>query len=223
MITVDIDHYSDVLCVWAYISQVRMQQLRSDFPDVVDLTYHYFSVFGDIASKMDVQWAQRGGIAAYADHVHDVASGFEHLDIHTDVWRDNVPSSSMPAHLYLCAAAELEAEDQVHTGAQQRLDSIIRTAFFEYNLDVSDNDTRIQLVDQALLPVDMVIAKMKQGKAHARLHSCIQKASDAGVSTSPTLVFNEGRQMLAGNVGYKLIEANVRELLEPGADNQGWC
>ena len=223
MITVDIDHYSDVLCVWAYISQVRMQQLRNGFPDDVDLTYHYFSVFGDIASKMDGQWAQRGGIAAYAHHVHDVASGFEHLNIHADVWRDNVPSSSMPAHLFLCAAADLEAEDQAHIGAQQRLDNIIRTAFFETNLDVSDNDTLIQLVDQAMLPVDIVLAKMKQGKAHARFHSCSQKASDAGVRTSPTLVFNEGRQILAGNVGYKLIEANVRELLEPAADSQGWC
>ena len=223
MITVDIDHYSDVLCVWAYISQVRMAQLRSGFPDDVDLTYHYFSIFGDIASKMDVQWAQRGGIAAYADHVHDAASRFEHLDVHAGIWRENVPSSSMPAHLFLCAAADLEAQDPAHTGAQQRLDSIIRTAFFENNLDVSDNDTLITLVDQAMLPVDAVLAKMKQGKAHARLHCCILKASDAGVRTSPTLVFNEGRQMLAGNVGYKLIEANVRELLEPAADNQGWC
>lgn len=223
MIAVDIDHYSDVLCIWAYISQVRMQKLRSEFPDDVDLTYHYFSVFGDIVSKVDVQWAQRGGIAAYADHVHDVASGFEHLDIHAGVWRDNVPSSSIPAHLFLCAAADLEAEDQAYIGAQQRLDSIIRAAFFENNLPVSDNDTLIQLVDQALLPVDRVLAKMKRGKAHARLHRCIQKAGDAGVRTSPTLVFNEGRQMLAGNVGYKLIEANVRELLEPVADNQGWC
>lgn len=28
--------------------------------------------------------------------------------------------------------------------------------------------------------------------------------------------------MLAGNVAYTLIEVNVRELLEPAADNQGW-
>lgn len=30
---------------------------------------------------------------------------------------------------------------------------------------------------------------------------------------SSTLIFNEGRQRLNGNVGYRVIEANIRELL----------
>jgi len=223
MNTVQVDHYSDVLCVWAYISQIRMQELRSNFPNEAALRYHYFSIFGDIDSKMAAQWAERGGIDAYADHVHEVAAGFNHLTLNDGVWRKNIPASSLPAHLFLCAAAALEADDETHAGAQQRLDTIIRTAFFEYNLDISDNDILIQLVDEAMLPVDMVLARMRQGMAHARLHTSLQKAQDSGVRTSPTLVFNEGRQMLAGNVGYKLIEANVSELLESRTDPQSWC
>ena len=30
---------------------------------------------------------------------------------------------------------------------------------------------------------------------------------------SPTLVFNEGRPLLYGNVGYRIVESDVRELL----------
>ena len=34
---------------------------------------------------------------------------------------------------------------------------------------------------------------------------------------------NEGRQLLAGNVGYRVIEANIRELLDTPGDQQSWC
>ena len=40
---------------------------------------------------------------------------------------------------------------------------------------------------------------------------------------SPTLSLNEDRQRLAGNVGYRVIEANVRELLEGPAPEGSWC
>ena len=43
------------------------------------------------------------------------------------------------------------------------------------------------------------------------------------VMGSPTLVFNEGRQMIYGNVGYRVIEANVLELLNKPKAAASWC
>ena len=43
------------------------------------------------------------------------------------------------------------------------------------------------------------------------------------IQASPTLLFNEGRQRLTGNVGYRIIEANIRELLERAPDQLSWC
>jgi predicted DsbA family dithiol-disulfide isomerase len=43
------------------------------------------------------------------------------------------------------------------------------------------------------------------------------------VTVSPTLIFNEGRQRLNGNVGYRTIEANIRELLHNPPEEQSWC
>jgi hypothetical protein len=35
---------------------------------------------------------------------------------------------------------------------------------------------------------------------------------------------NEGRQKLFGNVGYRIVEANIQELLrEPNPDLASWC
>jgi hypothetical protein len=43
------------------------------------------------------------------------------------------------------------------------------------------------------------------------------------VTVSPTLIFNEGRQRLNGNVGYRVIEANIRELLHNPSGELSWC
>ena len=44
------------------------------------------------------------------------------------------------------------------------------------------------------------------------------------IEGSPSLVLNQGRQKLYGNVGFRIIEANILELLrQPRADDASWC
>ena len=44
------------------------------------------------------------------------------------------------------------------------------------------------------------------------------------IEGSPTFELNEGRQKLFGNVGFRVIEANVREVLrDPNQDQASWC
>lgn len=44
------------------------------------------------------------------------------------------------------------------------------------------------------------------------------------IEGSPSLVLNDGRQKLYGNVGFRLIDANIQELFrEPRADDASWC
>jgi predicted DsbA family dithiol-disulfide isomerase len=77
-----IDHYSDVLCVWAYISQIRVREACDKFCDDIAFSYHYLSVFADVNTKMATQWAPKGGLAGYADHVHQIAARFQHVRLH---------------------------------------------------------------------------------------------------------------------------------------------
>ncbi len=49
-------------------------------------------------------------------------------------------------------------------------------------------------------------------------------AESLGVKGSPTMILNQGRQKLFGNLGYRIIEANIEELLrEPDPDQASWC
>ena len=51
----------------------------------------------------------------------------------------------------------------------------------------------------------------------------LERVAQLGVRASPTLDFNEGRQRLTGNVGYRILEANIQELLRTPAGQQSWC
>ena len=218
MTPIPISHFSDVLCVWAYIAQIRVAELRGNFPSEVELDYRYFSVFGDVKTKMTTQWKERGGLSGYAKHVQEVAAQFDHVQLHPDAWVKNTPTSSMPAHLVLCAARLIGNLDDL-----LRLDAAIRGAFFEQNIDISQIDIVLEIVEEAKGPVDRIRQLLDSGEAHAALAQDLKDAADIGVRSSPTLTFNEGRQTLAGNVGYRVLEANIRELLHAPPDQLSWC
>ena len=57
----------------------------------------------------------------------------------------------------------------------------------------------------------------------AALCGDINLAQEYGVKGSPTYILNQGRQKLYGNVGYKVIAANVHELLEQPENQASWC
>ena len=74
------------------------------------------------------------------------------------------------------------------------------------------------------LPLPQVADLIESGEAHAALHIDFEAKDRYHVPGSPTLVLNEGRQRLYGNVGYRVIEANVHELLrDPRSGEASWC
>jgi predicted DsbA family dithiol-disulfide isomerase len=227
MTPIQVMHFSDVLCVWAYVAQVRVAELKSKFPGEVVFDYRYFSVFGDVETKMEQQWQDRGGLPAYAAHVCGVAEQFEHVHLHRDVWTATVPTTSMPAHLVLCAArliARDRAAETTHAAvALDALDGAIRRAFFEDGIDISRTGELLAIVERRGFDRARVESLIESGAAHAAMCTDLQRAAEQHVRASPTMIFNEGRQTLTGNVGYRVLEANVRELLRHPAGQQSWC
>jgi predicted DsbA family dithiol-disulfide isomerase len=217
----DIEHFSDVLCIWAYIAQVRVDELQANFPHEVRIDYRFMQVFGDVAGKMAAQWTERGGLEGYAAHVQEVAAQFEHIEINPRAWIANPPRSSLPAHLVLCGVKALHAGDPegVELGLVERLLHALRRAFFVELVDISNQQRLFEVAEQAGVNLTKLQQALDSGTAHAQLAAVTQNA----VRASPTMTFNEGRQVLAGNVGYRVLEANIRELLHNPTDQQSWC
>ena len=222
---INIVHFSDLLCVWAYISQIRIDELEANFSAQVCMDYRFFPVFGDVAGKIAAQWSDKGGIKAYARHVQEVAGQFEHVEINPEAWLQNTPASSLPAHLIACGTKVLIAQHpgRCHPDLMHNLLKHLRHAFFVDLADISNQQTLLSIADDSGIPVDMLQQTLDNGTAHAQLAADLSAATLSGIRSSPTLSFNEGRQMLAGNVGYRVLEANIRELLNNPADQQSWC
>ena len=64
---------------------------------------------------------------------------------------------------------------------------------------------------------------LQDGSALARLSDDQRSASDLSVRGSPTWVINDGRQILYGNVGYRILHANIDELLKHPNAEASWC
>lgn len=220
---VKIDHYSDVLCVWAYIAHVRSQELQAQFPEQIQWSWHYLPVFGDTAEKFATQWQAKGGVEGYASHMHEVAAGFEHVTVHKDCWVKTRPASSAPAHCWLAASRLAEQAGELPLGSEAKLAWALRLAFFKDALNVAEQKVLIEITEAQGLPSAALLSRLHNGSAYATLCGDILRARDANIRISPTYVFNDDRQRLTGNVGYRIIEANVRELLEHPQKQQSWC
>lgn len=216
-----IQHHADVLCVWAYVSQVRLEELEREFGDEIAIEHHWLQVFGNVGDKLYTNWRDKGGAAGYSAHVRDIVARFGHVPVHPEIWQREAPTSSLPAHAVLCAVRLLDAEDALNRVAP--LASAIRSAFFRDLVDVSQRRHLLDLVEACGLPASRVAALLDNGAAWAALAADLDLAREQNVRASPTLIFNEGRQRLTGNVGYRVIEANVRELLQAPAGGQSWC
>jgi predicted DsbA family dithiol-disulfide isomerase len=210
--------FSDVLCIWACVAQARLDEITQQFPDQVEIDHRFCSVFGDTAHKIGVGWADRGGYAGFGKHVCGAAASFDHLSVAPEVWQQARPASSMPAHLMLKAVQQVSP---AHFDAALRES---RRAFFEQCRDIGRADVLRSVLDAVGAPVDAVEQAIACGGAHAALEADQREKVALGVQGSPTFVLDGGRQKLYGNVGYRVIEANIKELLRsPTAGNASWC
>lgn len=223
MTTVNIDYYSDILCVWAYIGHARTHELQEQFANELNWSWHYLPVFGDATGKWQSQWKDRGGVSAYANHVKEVISGFDHVQIHPGCWTKVQPPSSAPAHLWLAAARIAEQNGKLPSQSEEQLAWALRKAFFERAIDIAKQSELVSVCNALGLDGKLLLDHVTSGTAYAVLCHDMLKARDSNIRVSPTFVFNDGRQQLTGNVGYRIIEANIKELIKHPEKRQSWC
>jgi predicted DsbA family dithiol-disulfide isomerase len=221
-------HFSDILCIWAYLSQIRIEELKSNFPDEVRIQYHYIPVYGAVEKKLETAWGHRGGVTAYSQFVRDTAKQFPHIEVHPDCWLKNRPASSSSAHLFL-KAIQMMQDDKTAPPMHDNRSPVetlaweLRLAFFRDLRDISMRSIQLELAESCGFNAHDIERRIDSGDAFALLEQDIQIKDDCRVKVSPTLIFNEGRQVLIGNVGYKVIEANIHELLHRPDNQATWC
>jgi predicted DsbA family dithiol-disulfide isomerase len=99
----------------------------------------------------------------------------------------------------------------------------LRLAFFRDARDIARLEVQLDVARELELPVDAIRERLEDGSALAALAEDYELAARHHVTGSPTYLLNDDRQRLYGNVGYRIIEANVLELLRDNSDRASWC
>lgn len=224
MSEVPILYFTDVLCVWAYIAELRLNEVRARFGGKVRIEARFCSVFGHTARKMATAWADRGGYEGFNAHLRHAVEAFPEMTLNPDLWLTVRPASSNPAHLFLKALALAEAAGDSPAGGAERAASAVRRAFFTEGRDIARQGVLTEVARDCGVDPGPALQRIEDGAAFAALAGDYQDAEAMGVQGSPSFVLNNGRQKLYGNVGYRIIEANILELLRaPSADQASWC
>ncbi|HHM05297.1 MAG TPA: disulfide bond formation protein DsbA [Gammaproteobacteria bacterium] len=230
--TVTVSYFSDVLCIWAYAAQLKLDQLRRQFGGQVRVEYRFLSVFGDVPGRLRATWDGRGGAAAYGRHVRETAARFDHIEVHPDIWTRAVPPSSASCHLFLKAVQALEEAGEIsaapHSEWQGRtvFEETLwrcRLAFFRDLANIAQRSVQEAIAAGLNLPVAAIWAQIDSGTAYAALCADFAARTEHLLEGSPTFMLQEGRQKLYGDVAYPIIEANVQELLRESGARASRC
>ena len=229
MSAVEITYFSDVLCVWAYIAQARVDAVKEKFGDRVSIEHRFCSVFGDTTRKIPTTWKDKGGYAGFNVHLRQVAERFPHIKVHSDIWLTTRPSTSASAHLFMKAVQQREhesggARSQSAASIFEQVVWAFRCAFFRDCQDISRWDIQCEIAKSVGADIDAIEERIHNGTAFARLATDTQDADKMRIEGSPSFVLNEGRQKLYGNIGFHLLDANIQEILRaPRSDEASWC
>jgi len=223
---VEVIYFTDILCIWAYIAQIRINELKEKFASNIALKHHFIPVFGSVNSKMEQYWGDSGGITAYSEHVKNIAHEFGHIEVHPEIWVKNTPTTSSSCHLFLKAIQLLEACGALCDAKKDVFENTaweLRLAFFRDLIDISSFHNQMEIAERLNLPLGKIEKLIHNGAAFAALDDDLQIKDKHGVTGSPTIILNEGRQKIYGNVGYRVIEANIQELLSQPENQASWC
>ena len=230
MKVVQVSYFSDVLCIWAYAAQDRIDAVKEKFGDTVRLDYRFCSVFGDTARKITSTWRDKGEYAGFNAHLRKAALQFSHIEVHPDIWLNTRPSTSASAHLFLKAVQhwqqerEREGQSESATSIFEKLMWAFRCAFFRDCRDIARWNVQCELAEALGVDIGAIEKCIHEGTAFARLATDYQDADKMRIEGSPSFVLNDGRQKLYGDVGFRIIEANIEELLRaPRGDQASWC
>ncbi len=228
-----IDYFTDILCVWAHVSQARIDELKKQFGSEIKIHYHFIPVFGCVKNRIGEGWKEKGGYQGFNEHVQAVCKQFPHTEIYEDLWTVIQPATSLTSHHFLKSVQLLEEKSLISDKEEPQFDGKtlfeetiwqIRFAFFKDHKDIAQQIVLMEIAEKLGLPMDQILVQMNNGEALAALFRDMELRDQYRVEGSPTYVLNNGRQKLYGNVGYKVIEANVREILTTPEENcASWC
>ncbi|MBD3612184.1 MAG: DsbA family protein [Hydrogenovibrio crunogenus] len=217
---IKITFLGDILCVWAYSTHALLEKLKHEYADRIEIDYRFISVFGDAEKFIEDGWHDKGSYSGFSNHLQAVANELGYINVNPVIWKDCKPKTSSMAHLYMKAIQLWEQKNMSLSDNQNPLkrksEEVLwqmRVLFFEQGKDISNTKILDDLLKNANIDPVQITPFLEDGSAMASLLSDYELEPQLKLDGSPTLLLNENRQKLYGNIGYEVIKANIEALL----------
>ena len=138
--------------------------------------------------------------------------------VNSELWEKIRPNTSANAHLILKAI-------ELSYGKEKSIEValLLRQAFFIEAQDISQISVLFSLLEGAGINIQPIQKTIDNGSAMASLMADYQQAKAMSLKGSPSYIIDNGRQVLYGNVGYRVLLANIEEHLKQPTEEASWC
>ena len=103
------------------------------------------------------------------------------------------------------------------------MSTAIRSQFFTQAINVGNMETLLSISSSLNINRKDILDAMGSGSAMAALSADYKSVKENAIKGSPSWALNSGRQILYGNVGYRILNANIEELLSNPTEEASWC
>jgi predicted DsbA family dithiol-disulfide isomerase len=217
------EYWSDPLCIWAFVSEQRLQRLLTDKGSCLDVQHRVVVVFGSVPWRFREGPWQQPGPAGRAEATRRIAERFGRDDVDGRVWLDDPPASSWSPGAAIKAAFAAEQAQELAPGTANRFQSALREAFFVDNRNIARHRVQLEVAEATGLDTAALERCLEDGRALALLWEDQRLKEEQKIQGSPTYVFDGGRAQLYGNFAEGILRATVQELLEGMAPGSSHC
>ncbi|MFK7989320.1 MAG: DsbA family protein [Sandaracinaceae bacterium] len=213
MVEIEFEYWSDPLCVWAFVSQPKLEHVLSAHSGHVAPRYRIVPVFGSLPARFrDGAWTKVGP-KGRAEATRRVAHAHGRPEVTGQFLLDDPPASSWASGA--AARAVIGMSESGEGDSDWGADYVIalRQACFVDNLNIARRHHQLAVAESLHIPRAPIERRLDDGTALAELYEDHKRRLEIGIQGSPTFVFDGGRAMLYGNVAEDVLTATVDQIV----------
>ena len=206
-------HWTDPLCIWAFVAQDQLDRLLVEHAPRLAVDSRIVPIFGSVAWRFKHGPWSSGGVEARVRATAEIAQAHGHPEVDGACWRGDCPSSSWAPGAAIKAVWALEHAGHVEPGMTGHYQHALRRRFFVEAQNISRRSVQLEAAEALGIARAGIENSLDDGSALALLAEDLQEKERLKLQGSPTYVFDNGRAMLYGNFRYGVLHATVEELL----------
>ncbi len=206
---VSFSYWSDPLCIWALVSQKKLDLILGELGEHVHVQHRIVPVFGSVSWRFTKGAWAKDGVEGRVAATRRIAEQGGRTDVTGECWRKAMPASSWAPATAIKAVFAMDDGERLGSAYQCAL----RERFFVGEANIALRSVQLEVAEALEIPREGIETRLDDGSALAAVCEDDAEKERLRIQGSPTYVFDNGRAMLYGNFDYRILHSTVEELV----------